>query len=72
MADEGGRGGSGDADKGERGGLDPPFLADIICEQPLTSVFRKAWFWVWDTDIIPQPVFSINFSITYSNKTTVL
>ena len=23
------------ADKGESGGLDPPFLADIICEQPL-------------------------------------
>ena len=22
------------ADKGGRGGLDPPFLADIICEQP--------------------------------------
>ena len=25
------------ADKGGRGGLDPPFLADIICEQPLTN-----------------------------------
>ena len=25
------------ADKEGRGGLDPPFLADIICEQPLTS-----------------------------------
>ena len=25
------------ADKGGREGLDPPFLADIICEQPLTS-----------------------------------
>ena len=23
------------ADEGGRGGLDPPFLADIICEQPL-------------------------------------
>ena len=23
------------ADKGGTGGLDPPFLADIICEQPL-------------------------------------
>ena len=23
------------ADKGGRGGLDPPFLDDIICEQPL-------------------------------------
>ena len=25
------------ADKGGRGGLDPPILADIICEQPLTG-----------------------------------
>ena len=25
------------ADKGARGGLDPPFLADIICEQPLRT-----------------------------------
>ena len=24
-------------DEGGRGGLDPPFLADIICEQPLTT-----------------------------------
>ena len=24
------------ADKGGRGALDPTFLADIICEQPLT------------------------------------
>ena len=23
------------ADKGGRGGLDPPFLGDLICEQPL-------------------------------------
>ena len=29
------------ADKGGRRGLDPPFLADIICEQPLT-VLTKA------------------------------
>ena len=39
MADKGGRG-VGErltmADEGRRGGLDPPpFLADIICEQPL-------------------------------------
>ena len=26
------------ADKEGRGGLDPPFLADIICEQPLSTV----------------------------------
>ena len=26
------------ADKGKRGGLDPPFLADIICEQPLMGI----------------------------------
>ena len=26
------------ADKGGRGGLDPPFLADIICEQPLMVI----------------------------------
>ena len=26
------------ADKGRRGGLDPPFLADIICEQPLMAL----------------------------------
>ena len=25
------------ADKGEGGGLDPPFLADIMCEQPLSA-----------------------------------
>ena len=25
-------------EKGGRGGLDSPFLADIICEQPLTIV----------------------------------
>ena len=25
------------ADKGGRGGPDPPFLADIICEQPLMA-----------------------------------
>ena len=25
------------ADEGGRGGLDPPFLAYIICEQPLTT-----------------------------------
>ena len=25
------------ADEGGRGGLDPPFLADIICEQPLIN-----------------------------------
>ena len=32
------------ADKGGRGGLDPPFLADIICEQPLKcSVVKKAY-----------------------------
>ena len=38
MADQGG-GGVGEmltiADKGGRGGLEPPFLATIICEQPL-------------------------------------
>ena len=37
MADKGG-GGFGEmltmADKGERGGGVPPFLADIICEEP--------------------------------------
>ena len=37
----------------------------------ITSVLSKAWFGVWDTDIIPQPVFSINVSSTYSNKTNV-
>ena len=26
------------ADKGGKGGLDPPFLADTICEQPLIPV----------------------------------
>jgi hypothetical protein len=26
----------------------------------ITSVLRKAWFDVWDTKIIPQPVCSIN------------
>ena len=26
------------ADKGGRGSLDPPFFADIICEQPLFSM----------------------------------
>ena len=31
MADKGGRGGAG-------GGLDPPFWADIICEQPLIKI----------------------------------
>ena len=40
MADEGGRG-IGEmltmADKGGKGALDPPFLADIICEQPLIT-----------------------------------
>ena len=25
------------ADKGGSGGLDPPFFADIICEQPLNA-----------------------------------
>ena len=25
-------------------------------------VLSKAWFGVWDTDIIPQPVFSIDLS----------
>ena len=38
MADKGG-GGVKEmqtmADKGGRRGLDPPFLADIVCEQPL-------------------------------------
>ena len=34
------------ADKGGRGGLDPPFLADIICEQPLTSMDAVATSWV--------------------------
>ena len=31
------------ADKGGRGGLDPPppFVADIICEQPLTAIHSK-------------------------------
>ena len=29
------------ADKGGSGGLDPPFLADIICEQPLTRSSHK-------------------------------
>ena len=28
----------------------------------ISSVLSKAWFGVWDTDIIPQPVFSINLS----------
>ena len=42
MADKGWRGGWGNADKGARGGLAPPFLADIICEQPLTS-----WPWLF-------------------------
>ena len=40
MADEGGVG-VGEmltlADKGGRRGVDPPFLADIICEQPLSK-----------------------------------
>ena len=27
------------ADKEERGGLDPPIFADIICEQPLMCQF---------------------------------
>ena len=38
MADKRRRRGWGNADNaddGGRGGLDPPFLADIICEQPL-------------------------------------
>ena len=29
------------ADKGGRGGLDPQFLADIICEQPLMFVWSR-------------------------------
>ena len=39
MADKGGRGVVEvltTADEGGRGGLDPPFLADIIFEQPLS------------------------------------
>jgi hypothetical protein len=36
-----GEGGVGEmltmADKGGSGGLDPPFLTDIICEQPLST-----------------------------------
>ena len=45
-ADKGGRG-VGEmltmADKEGRGGLDPPFLADIICEKPLTTTkYTKA------------------------------
>ena len=44
LADKGWRGGWGNADNSrQRGevGLDPPphFLADIICEQPLTSAY---------------------------------
>ena len=29
------------ADKGGRGGQEPPLLADIISEQPLTTGFKK-------------------------------
>ena len=43
------------ADIGGRGGLDPPFLADIICEQPLSSdlgAHKLKWindaFWALD------------------------
>ena len=32
------------ADEGGRGGLDPPFLADKICEQPLTVRARDLKF----------------------------
>ena len=31
------------ADKGGRGGGIPPFLADIICEQPLTSKLNRKY-----------------------------
>ena len=34
------------ADKGERGGLDPPIFADIICEQPLTEAIDFAYWWI--------------------------
>ena len=30
-------------------------------ELNITSDLHKAWFGVWDTNIIPQPVFSIIF-----------
>ena len=41
IADEGGRGVRQMlmlAEEGGRGGLDPPFLADVICEQPLIAI----------------------------------
>ena len=31
------------ADKGGSGGLEPPFLADIFCEQPLYNDYREKW-----------------------------
>ena len=37
----------------------------------ITSDLSKALFGVWDTDIIPQPVYPIDFINAYSNKTSV-
>ena len=57
------------ADKGGRGGPEPPNMADIICEQSLTNgdpvgLVLCGW---WDTNIwhrILFPTFSFPFIIT--------
>ena len=43
------------ADKGGRGGLDPPFLADIIFEQPLTDRASDLGF-TWRIFLQPEQV----------------
>ena len=35
----------------------------------ITRVISKAWFGVWDTDIIPQPVLSFSHYIEVTSQT---
>ena len=53
------------ADEGGRGGLAPPFLADIICEQPLNTSFFKANEISWPvlSSYVPVDETAVHFAV---------
>ena len=58
-------------DKGGRRGLGPPFLADIICEQPLIAVVIKRPSVLWaqierDTQTLQLNTLPANRQVEYS------
>ena len=56
------------ADKGGRGGLDLPILADLICEGPLYRENRMSpiqCFVLFSTTILPRPTVLVPWVVIY-------